>query len=278
MNSHSTKILFVEGEEREIKLVEKLTRIFFSGKNKVDIIPIATANNIYMLWQIISKEKYDFDIIEIIRDNIPNAAQKLVNYTRQNVDEIFLFFDYDLQQKNLPSYIDANQVISDMISTFDNETEIGKLYISYPMVEAVRDFVKNNCQPFTNCVLKKEDVEKRKYKTKTGSSDNPNININHYSIDNWKKMIEVFGLRVKCLFENYNLNYRYYREKISSSSIWQKQYSTYVINDEIFVLSAFPEFLLDYFPENFFVSNTRVNKPKYDICPKNNRSALPKSK
>ena len=40
-----------------------------------------------------------------------------------------------------------------MLISFDNETENGKLYISYPMVEALRDFEEGQCGKKDNCFI-----------------------------------------------------------------------------------------------------------------------------
>lgn len=40
-----------------------------------------------------------------------------------------------------------------MLVSFDNETENGKLYISYPMVEALRDFEEGKCGKAGQCLI-----------------------------------------------------------------------------------------------------------------------------
>ena len=51
--------------------------------------------------------------------------------------EIYLIFDYDFQNKNLPLDM-MNRQIDEMLDLFDDETDNGRLYINYPMVEAIR--------------------------------------------------------------------------------------------------------------------------------------------
>lgn len=59
--------------------------------------------------------------------------------SREDFSEVYLFFDYDAHQTNLGKAVNED-VIRQMLESFDNETENGKLYISYPMVEALRDY------------------------------------------------------------------------------------------------------------------------------------------
>lgn len=170
MNSKSIKILFVEGDTREVDVVKNMIATFFcSPRIDFKVIPIAVGQNIYMLWNLLKEDDFDSDIIELIRENIPSATKQLEGCTRQNVDEVYLFFDLDKQQDNLPSDKDPNEILQMMLETFDNETGNGKLYISYPMVEALRDFRAGYCQPFYKCVLSEEDIAKDAYKTQTGS-------------------------------------------------------------------------------------------------------------
>lgn len=93
-----------------------------------------------MLWKQIQKDEYETDLIELIREYNKDAAEKLKGYSRDDFSEIYLFFDYDGHNCNLSATDpDGTAVLGEMLETFDNETELGKLYINYPMVEAIRD-------------------------------------------------------------------------------------------------------------------------------------------
>lgn len=269
MSSHSIKILFVEGDDREISIINNMINTFFnSQQTNVRVIPIAVGQNIYMLWKLLKSDDFNSDIIELVRDKVPGASQHLHDCTRQNVDEVYLFFDLDKQQNNLLPNENPDDIMQEMLATFDNETENGKLYISYPMVEALRDFRDGYCQPFYKCVLLGDDISNDNYKTQTGSTNNNFAQIKRYKSKTWKAIIEFFALRLRCLCDNHNLDFTSYRKNISPQTIWQIQKSKYLDKNEIFVLSAFPEFLLDYFTEVFFISNTRQKKPKFLDCPK----------
>ena len=102
MSSHSIKILFVEGDDREISIINNMINTFFnSQQTNVRVIPIAVGQNIYMLWKLLKSDDFNSDIIELVRDKVPGASQHLHDCTRQNVDEVYLFFDLDKQQNNL---------------------------------------------------------------------------------------------------------------------------------------------------------------------------------
>lgn len=42
--------------------------------------------------------------------------------------------------------INKEKILALMLETFNNETENGLLYISYPMVEAIRDIIIGECR------------------------------------------------------------------------------------------------------------------------------------
>ena len=47
------------------------------------------------------------------------------------------FFDYDFQNSQLSLY-EINRRVEEMLKLFDDETDNGKLYINYPMIESIR--------------------------------------------------------------------------------------------------------------------------------------------
>lgn len=242
-------IVFIfEGEKRERELVENVTSLFLKGKYQALFLHLPANQNCYMLWQKLKEDEFDTDIIELIRESNLDAAEKLRGISRQQIDQIFMFFDYDPHQNNLPADIDFNSVMCEMIETFDNETENGKLYISYPMIEAIRDFSDLQCEAFYKCYVDKEDIND--YKTKSGDR-NPYAQLNKYTIKSWERILHVFCWRISCLFEIDSLTYEFYKHEITPQSIFCKEKQLY-LNDKCFVLSAIPEFLFDYFSTAFW--------------------------
>lgn len=146
-------ILFVfEGEKAEPKIYNTIKSLYFENGNE-DVIYIFNSN-IYGLYDIIRRNYSDFDaiydavdVISILRSIHPDSALKDIDESSQ-IDQIFLFFDYDFQhvfhaleqhpEEKIEELLDKdNQKIAKMLDFFDNETEMGKLYINYPMVESL---------------------------------------------------------------------------------------------------------------------------------------------
>ncbi len=259
------KLFIVEGVNREVRFVNALSLALFKGKYEIELVVLPADKNIYMLYNLLKDDNFDSDIVEVLRDNVEIAAKTLEGVTRQDIDEVFLFFDFDAHQNNLNlDYgVSANDAIFELINFFDNETEEGKLYINYPMVEALYDFVENTCVPFSSCKVSISEL--KSYKQASGEN-NPCANLRFDNHEEWEKVLEVFGLRLQCLFDYQGFDYKYYCENITVHNIFLHQLAIINTSQEIFVLSAFPEFLLDYFGEKFFVSHIKRILIKEKMC------------
>ena len=267
METRAVKIFITEGP-RDNKYLNSMLKNFFVGKEDAKIINLPARQNLYMLWNLLSKDEFETDFIELLRENVPKAKNILQGVTRQNIDEIYLFFDYDAHQNNLPKFIaDPGKVLKEMLKTFDNETENGKLYISYPMVEALRDFIDDSCVAHFSCVVNKDEFIN--YKSNTGEK-NPNVYVSSYSRDTWIKILQIFYWRLACLFDNDNLDELSYRKMVTPKSIFEVQTKKYACDGKIFVLSSYPEFLLDYFNSSFWNENIKQVRCEVPKCNENN--------
>jgi hypothetical protein len=84
----------------------------------------------------------------------------------------------------------------------------------------------------------------------------------------WKDAIEVFALRAKCLLALDEMSFDDYRERVTTLAIYETQREISASRASVFVLSAFPEFLLDYFKRDFWNSHVRRVRYSFDICEK----------
>ncbi|ROW57287.1 hypothetical protein C3E80_21145, partial [Cronobacter malonaticus] len=71
----------------------------------------------------------DLDIFSLIKERNP----ELESFTRDMFSQVFLFFDYDGHSNNA-----SDEKIRKLLDFFDEETEKGRLYISYPMIESLK--------------------------------------------------------------------------------------------------------------------------------------------
>lgn len=130
-------ILFVfEGKKREPDIFRTLEYLFFpKGLN----IICSFGNNIYELYRQMKELENDGDIVSLLREINKGKPDNPFTDDMKSSDfsEIFLFFDYDFQNRNI-TLEQMNNQISQMLSLFNDETDQGKLYINYPMIEAIR--------------------------------------------------------------------------------------------------------------------------------------------
>lgn len=261
------KLFIVEGEKRDARILNGLIKCFFQGKYSTKIIELSASQNIFMLYHALKIDDFETDLVEVLREIVPEAKEKLVGISRQDISEIYMFFDYDIQQNNIKkssSKSDDYSILKEMLSVFDNETDNGKLYLSYPMVEAIYDYVDRSCKSFSECYVDVKDLVN--YKEISGNN-NPKASL-HLSILEWKEILNIFVLRLKCLLELEHLDFEYYQNYISPLNIFLKEYQLKCERNSVFVLSAFPEFLFEYFKKDFWNSNTKVQRNIFDCCPK----------
>ena len=238
MCNRDYKAFIVEGEAREPLIIGNISKVFFQHGN-FKIITLPAGENIYMLWKKLKEDDFS---------------------------EVYLFFDYDAHQTNLGK-ADDEDIVVQMLESFDNETENGKLYISYPMVEALRDFESGVCEKKEECFVGIKDLIG--YKNLSASrSFNPHFK--EYNIEIWKNIIDVFAMRVTCLFGRTDIfEYEQYSNMVSPYAI-QLLEENEAKKERVFILSAFPEFLIDYFGIKLWKTcvKHRKNQLETHLCKK----------
>lgn len=243
------RIAFIfEGERRELNYCKKLVSAFFPGR-EVEQLLLHADENIYMLYEELCADE-SLNVIDVVRERNKENAKALEGKSAQDFQEVYLFFDLDRHQDNIPteSAVTAEELIGKMLAFFDNETEQGKLYISYPMCEALRDMRKGECAAYYKCRLPLS--ESGDYKRLSGDG-NPLVDYRKYDKAYWKTAAAVFLHRCRCLYnaavEPENLYEWYKAADISPTGIFETELELFQRDREVHVLSAFPEFLLDYF-------------------------------
>ena len=187
---------------------------------------------------------------------------------RDEFSEVYLFFDYDGHNDNLPKDKNPNDVLKSMLKTFDNETENGKMYISYPMVEAIKDYsIDTICHEQNNCFSNISIG--RNYKKQV--SDYALINdFKRLDIIGWKFIIQKYINSCYCLLDiEHSLTKKEFVNRVTPTLIFDKQRHKYINRyGYIMVLSAFPEFLIDYFKEEVlerYLNSTKLFNRKLII-------------
>lgn len=236
-------LLIFEGARTESKIFGTLEKSFFAD-SQTTILRATYDADIYQLWRKLAADE-DLDVVEVVRDINAKNKNNLQGVTRKQVSQTYLFFDYDGHATNA-----SDESISEMLAHFNNETEHGKLYISYPMVEAFRHIKRT----FDFCHTKFEIAQGTSYKNHVhNSTDFPDIkkigrlNWLHIILENYRKAnFLVRGICRKPCFCRLRADFH-------QESIFACQRKHFINpKKQVSVLSAFPFFIVEYFGETVY--------------------------
>ena len=228
------KLLFVfEGARTEKQIFESLPDIF-KERLTSDSIYTAYCTVIYKLWKDLSEDEF-LDPFELFKNLNDKNREALKELNKDDISQIFLFFDYDGHE---PSADDDK--LESMLEFFNEETDNGKLYINYPMVESIKDLNKNDS--FKDKVVPaKTDI---KYKHLVSQRSNY-IHFNLLTDKCWK-----FIFKEQISKANYILNNEYSlpSDRIEQDVIFQHQLDKYITpKEQVAVLSSIPMYWCDFY-------------------------------
>lgn len=262
------KLFVFEGQRREPLLFDTIKQLFFS---QADALICTYGSNIYSLYCELKGHDtfgnaHDGDIVSVLKNILTKRNDDtLLNKKASDFSEIFLFFDYDFQESK-GTLEENNRCVHEMLNYFNDETENGKLYIHYPMVEslfytkelpddaycgyvATRECCKNfkaltaqfSFYPSHNHVLMPSG-EKRAIKEAEVRA-------------NWTHLIRMNVTKANFICHG-SKDYPADKEGINQEIIYKNQLEKYVTGTpaQVSVLNSFPLFLYEYFPVKTFCS------------------------
>jgi hypothetical protein len=247
----SSTILFVfEGREREPKIFESMKQHFFNDKDRH--LTATFNNNIYNLYQEIQDYKNkvkgaNVDIVTILKevseknkkDNKNNKHNQLSEIESiEDIDRVYLFFDYDGHDTNA-----SDDKVKEMLEHFNEETENGKLYISYPMVEAIKH-LKSDVNFQNTIVHVKPNITYKKYKTLVNANCDRCYTYT-LQLEHWKTIAQEHCKKLNFLMTDF---FSFPEKIFDQLEIFEVQQEKYINpTNQVAVLSAFPVLLLDYY-------------------------------
>ncbi|QHX42127.1 hypothetical protein GWP43_00145 [Treponema vincentii] len=272
-------ILFVfEGKKQEPRLYKTMEYLFFNRQAENEII-VSYCSNIYSLYQKMTE--YDVfgasdsvALIQLLKEE-ERAHPETTNILQElsfsdEISEIYLFFDYDIKQPDAYNRLTIEEQhtrIKELLCYFNNETDKGKLYINYPMVESIRYFknslpdndykdytVKASVDGAFKALVNAEACYKNLdficfgLNNKSGTLKIPKEPEKINSVkENWRtvKEINVKKAHFICV-DSYSVPQE--KSVISQQHIFDNQLDKYVNpNGRIAILNAFPLFLYEYY-------------------------------
>ena len=251
-------ILFVlEGEKREPKILNSIRSLFFRKQNKQNELVIIHTyeSNFHSLYKKLKDN--DWDLIPVLKKQLKERNDStLADYREEDFAEKYLIFDYDFHDSNNPTE-KLNKELDELLTFFNEETEHGKLYINYPMVEAIRYTKKlpdSNFYTYTATKVQSHDFKRitnefSEYKNDEFICVNEKTTETqrNAALTNWKLLKEQNVTKANYICNGHNLLPEK-KKDVSQCKIFDAQVKNYVTpNGEVSILSAFPLFLYEYF-------------------------------
>ena len=250
-------ILFVfEGEDREPYLYKTLEKLYLPRDN--DNIICSFGNNIYDLYSEMESLEDDGDIVSILRERLTDRGDSTLDGIKtSDISETYLFFDYDFQNSQL-TLEEINMRLQSMLDLFTDETDNGKLYINYPMIESIRYTKELPDEDYVNYTISRSDCSDFKriagefshYKSfdhilfKEGEvpSKEKYLKIK----DNWKLLVKMNVCKANYIVTGNN-EMPEQKDDINQLQIFSSQKEKYVdASESVAVLNSFPLFIYDY--------------------------------
>ena len=273
----SRNILFiVEGEDLEPAFIRQMADLY-----KLDYEITSVRTNIHNLYSKLKDGDGFLDVKivlkEILQKTIDSLRLQEATVTLQekieqiafeigNLDKsfesIYLIFDSELHDSVPPGVSQMEGVqknynqLKEMIDFFDNETEQGKLYVNYPMMESYRD-----CDDFFDEQYKNREVSldvlfRRKYKEQVGQRWLANRRIDKINRESFDKLtcMNIFKLNEITTKHWRKMLYDNFIEKSNQRNVLEAEYAYICEREAVAVLNTTFFFMIDFWGRKFYNS------------------------
>ncbi|MBQ3832959.1 MAG: hypothetical protein II815_07270 [Bacteroidales bacterium] len=236
----------MEGEKPEENTLARLQRAFPGELADLseDLVEYVYSSHIYGLYNKLKEDDGFSDVIEVLKELYPED-EDLQNTNREDISQVFLFFDIDIHKQPIEESCDQ---LNELVQFFDNETENGKLFLSYPMAEAINicdvenGLMSNDRKLFSidKCVNDgfKHFADDLNRDSKTICRAN--------SRKNWLIISKANYEKAKWLMHLTSDELSSVLGQMQQAAILQHQQELIKQNNVVATLSAFPFFLLEY--------------------------------
>lgn len=244
-------ILFVfEGGAAEPKIFESLNKLYFSQE---EVKIVCCRHDLPTLYSHLVKNEYD------LFRSLPFKENGIVIPEDKRLDtlfsQIFLFFDYDFQHHGGLDYV--NKILNKMLDFFNDETENGKLYINYPMVESLKYTKQMPDNNFYNYIATRDDCTNHRFKNMAETFAYSKakaycfIDLNRTNetevVTNWELLKDQNVKKANYIVNNI-IDFPSNKDAISQEQIFDAQKTKFVNpSASVSILNSFPIFLYDYF-------------------------------
>lgn len=245
------KLFVFEGKKREPDIFRAMKQLFFAEDETIEAVYDC---DIYALYSQMKDLGEGADVILALREHYQDRDDSPLpeDLKASDCSEIYLFFDFDFQDESRSvELLDAQ--LKDMLSLFSNETDGGKLYVNYPMVESIaytKELPDNDYWSYSVC---REDCHHFKrlvnefsfYKNFDFVLKNQNVGTRR----NWELLVMQNVAKANYLSNGVLDPHVTDIESISQIKILRGQEKGYTLCNpcRVSVLNSFPLFLYEYY-------------------------------
>lgn len=246
----TTILLIFEGERIEPGILKKLETSFFSNENTKKRISVCFKTDIFEFYDALKDEDGFLNPLGVLQERDPETCKEIES--SEEIAAIYLFFDHDIHADKGMTYEEKNLKIDELLTFFDNETENGLLLISYPMVEAYKDW-DDKGQDCSSCLA--NIMENTKYKSLVQERHPGHDQRDFFSFDNWVLLMQITLSRAMYLVRGNqdDTKFENMQETVQQHLIFEAQNKKFVIpHFQVVILSSIPFFLFLELGPSFF--------------------------
>lgn len=236
----------MEGEKPEENTLARLQRAFPEELADLseDLVEYVYSSHIYGLYNKLKEDDGFSDVIEVLKELYPED-DALQNTNREDISQVYLFFDLDIHKQPIEKSCDQ---LNELVQFFDNETENGKLFLSYPMAEAINICdVENGLMSDDRklfCIDKCVNDGFKHFADNLNRDSQTICRAN--SRENWLTISKAHYEKAKWLMHLTSEEPFTVLEQMQQAAILQHQQKLIKQDNVVAILSAFPFFLLEY--------------------------------
>jgi len=247
LSKDSYILMVFEGQKTEPQILENLKKYFLNESDK-KIVKAVYGTVIYGLYKKFfpnGELDDELELFDLLKKEM--NILELQDIEREFVSEIYMFFDYDSHATNA-----GDEKLKSMLQFFNNETENGKLYVSYPMIEAIQHLKKD--------IDFQETIEECNKEYKNIVKENRDKcfgNLSWLEEKHWDIIIQEHSKKANFIV---NDNFSFPSSIIEQPEIYNNQKQKFIEpHKKVAVVGSFPLFLLDYYGVNKFIKKEAEN-------------------
>ena len=234
-------LMLVEGAKMDVKLMEHLLAIYgISQSHQI----VSYNTSIYDLYahMFVDTDPDDVDLLQLLKEREPDPSKRSMFDERYS--DILLVFDLDPQDTRF-----SVEKITRMVSYFVESSDMGKLYLNYPMVEAFYHMRNIPDPAYFSYTASLEELRAHKYKERV-VAENRNHRLSKFAVDR-NECNTVIQQNIEKAWQILNHTRRSISDPLlpEASDVLSAQVQELISAERVFVLFTCIFYIPDYNPQ-----------------------------